>query len=169
MTCGESRSVCTVINALCNSLKPIKRSRRFSVFCILLCLPQQENAIPTVHARYVFSLLRGFLDSCRYIWPTVHTTWETLGEIYAWNIIVSGGSGAAASNLAATNSNLSANISLLLTSVRRIVIGDIPSSKKPSLLHRLPFLMLIFFSFFFIINFFVGCFVFPDDISQLLI
>lgn len=52
-------------------------------------------------------------------------------EIYAWNIIVSGGSGAASSNLAATNSNLSANISLLLTSVRWIVIGDIPSSKSP--------------------------------------
>lgn len=76
------------------------------------------------------SLFCGFLDSCRYIWPTVHTI-EDGGEIYAWNIIVSGGSGAASSNLAATNSNLSANISLLLTSVRWIVIGDIPSSKSP--------------------------------------
>lgn len=52
-------------------------------------------------------------------------------EIYAWDIIVSGGSGAASSNLAATNSGPSENISLQLTSVRRIVIGDIPSSKGP--------------------------------------
>lgn len=49
---------------------------------------------------------------------TVHTPLPIAGGIYAKNIIVGGGSGAASSNLAATNSKLSANISLLLTSVQ---------------------------------------------------
>lgn len=84
MTCGESRFVFTVINALCNSLKTIKEADVFPLFFfffyILLWLleihyafpPQEDNVVPTVHHDSV-SLFCGFLDSCRYIWPTVRT------------------------------------------------------------------------------------------------
>lgn len=57
MTCGESRFVFTVINALCNSLKPIKEAEvfflpppplvfnilKFKIFCFPVLLWLHEN------------------------------------------------------------------------------------------------------------------------------
>lgn len=167
MTCGESRFVFTVINALCNSLKTIKDAEVFffPLYFLLLWLwrrvLQEDDVLPAQHSGFI-KRRRG--QSQVHLDDSWHNR-RGGGEIYAWIIIVSGGSGAASSNLAATNSNLSANISLLLTSVRRIVIGDIPSSESlltspiaSSNTHLFP-----------IMNFLVGGFVSPDDISQLLI
>lgn len=154
MTCGESRFVFTVINALCNSLKTIKEAEVFP-FLFFFCGSDTHFCCSCTHQCWTVAGISG----------SQFTQYKRWLEMYAWNIIVSGGSGAASSNLAATNSNLSANISLLLTSVRWIVIGDIRSSKS---LLTSP-IACSNTHLFFIINFLVGCFVSPDDISQLLI
>lgn len=89
MTCGESRFVFTVINALCNSLKPIKEAEvfflpppplvfnilKFKIFCfpVLLWLHENGSVTHTLYMHNSVSLFSGSLDSCRYIWLTVHT------------------------------------------------------------------------------------------------
>lgn len=65
-----------------------------------------------------------FLRSCKFLHKQkVHTMDENLllkkENKNAQRIIVTGGSGAASSNLEAANRNLSANISLLLTSASK--------------------------------------------------
>lgn len=73
MTCGESRFVFTVINALCNSLKTIKEAEVFFFFFFFFLLmwlmrllihytfPPQENITHTVHEILIILRLLGQL------------------------------------------------------------------------------------------------------------
>lgn len=78
MTCGESRFVFTVINALCNSLKTIKEAEVFPFYFFILL--STARGIMSYLLFMMFNYSEAYWDSCRYILPRVSTTEERVGK-----------------------------------------------------------------------------------------